>query len=124
MKAEEEETACASEKKKRARAGELVLEDGQNGPEVYRTGIEMQGLGTEAPAFWTTSTSCLPPRKICSWPAAVGEPASTCVVHSTGCDLPSGERASQDLRLALKRPRLLPTMAATVYRVVGRPLAL
>ncbi|KAH7972838.1 hypothetical protein HPB52_017873 [Rhipicephalus sanguineus] len=36
---------------------------------------------------------------------------------------PSGHRASQDLRLALKRPWVLPTMATTVYRVVGRPLA-
>ncbi|KAH6938561.1 hypothetical protein HPB50_010574 [Hyalomma asiaticum] len=36
-----------------------------------------------APVFGTTSASPSPPCKICSWPAAAGEPASTRVVHST-----------------------------------------
>ncbi|KAH6945726.1 hypothetical protein HPB50_009721 [Hyalomma asiaticum] len=77
-------SSCFRTEEKGARAGESVLEHGQNGPEVYRTGIDARGSRTEAPVFGTTSASRSPPRKICSWPAAVWEPPSTHVVHPTG----------------------------------------
>ncbi|KAH6944966.1 hypothetical protein HPB50_006394 [Hyalomma asiaticum] len=94
-----------------------------NGPEVYRTRIDVRGSRTEAPVFWTTSASRSPHRELCSWPASVGELHPRAGFILPDGVPPSGQRASRDLCQALKRPGVLPTMAATVYGVEVLDLA-
>ncbi|KAH7976602.1 hypothetical protein HPB52_016890 [Rhipicephalus sanguineus] len=43
--------------------------------------------------------------------------------RGSSCRASSGQRAPRDLRLELKRRGELPTITASVYRVVGHPLA-
>ncbi|KAH7984726.1 hypothetical protein HPB52_023684 [Rhipicephalus sanguineus] len=96
------------------------MEHGRNRPEVDRTCIDERGSCTEAPVFGTASASRSSSRQTCSWPPVSGNPHPRAWFILSGVVRTASAAGS---RLELKRRGELPSMAATVDRVVGRPLA-